>query len=476
MRLTFTPSVLFSFLFITYLDAFDGDIHDIFLPNGMKVIIMEKTSKPYVGIGVYYNVGAHDELAGMRGINRIVLNLMDLGTEKYPRAKKQQLYNTYNSPNDRWSNMDMTGFVSELPKSELERGLDIESDRMQNPTIDTESLGLAKKEYKTQLSKYKMDILSRSLDQPRMDMFPKDHPYRIEEMGILENVDTLSLRTCKRFFNQYYAPNNSVLVLVGDIDPQQIIPLIYQYFGTIQPSNDIPPDPGLTYTIKKSKKILKYDLFTPEAGWMDGQAIYMNFLLPSSRNEDIFIVRAIEKFLDFDKQQDRFMDKMITKNRRQVAAFVPFTEPRLGQSNFFIISWNIFKRGSTKKIKRSFLSTFKYLGEFGVHENLIEQYRKNKLIGIHNDNRNFARIATKLGWAELIHGSYKYYQQELEIIKKLNNEDIKRVINTYLNDDNLYIAEIHFNKPRWWARYIIGPIFNTLLPFFPGIDPNSTLR
>ena len=89
MASKFLPSLLFSFLFMSSSYALDGDMYDFFLPNGMKVILMEKHATPKIGLGVYYNVGSHDELWGQKGITPIIYRLVSEGTEKYPKEKQR---------------------------------------------------------------------------------------------------------------------------------------------------------------------------------------------------------------------------------------------------------------------------------------------------------------------------------------------------------------------------------------------------
>ena len=132
MKIKTLPSILFIILFFSISNALDGDLYDFFLPNGMKVILMEKHSAPKVGLGVYYNVGSHDEKWGQKGINRIVRDLILAGTNKFPSdlllTKRHEFATGYGDSFGK----DITYFYSELPKNELDFGLDYESNRMRN--------------------------------------------------------------------------------------------------------------------------------------------------------------------------------------------------------------------------------------------------------------------------------------------------------------------------------------------------------
>ena len=90
--------------------ALDGDMYDFFLPNGMKVILMEKHATPKIGLGVYYNVGSHDELWGQKGITPIINRLVFEGTEKYPKEKLRELRDKFSMDKGDRDNMDITFF------------------------------------------------------------------------------------------------------------------------------------------------------------------------------------------------------------------------------------------------------------------------------------------------------------------------------------------------------------------------------
>jgi len=115
MTTKFFPSLLLSVLFISNSTAFDGDIHDFYLPNGLKVILMEKHAAPKVAVSVFYNVGSKNEIDGQRGITRLIVNLMSKGTKKYSAEKATRIRTEYNAHYGDNSNRDRTYFYTELP-------------------------------------------------------------------------------------------------------------------------------------------------------------------------------------------------------------------------------------------------------------------------------------------------------------------------------------------------------------------------
>ena len=82
--------LLYSLIFLSYALTYEGDTYDFFLPNGLKVILMEKHSAPKVAVSIFYNVGSHDEPDGQKGINELISTAILQGTEKYPSEFRQK--------------------------------------------------------------------------------------------------------------------------------------------------------------------------------------------------------------------------------------------------------------------------------------------------------------------------------------------------------------------------------------------------
>ena len=108
----------------------------------------------------------------------------------------------------------------------------------------------------------------------------------------------------------------------------------------------------------------------------------------------------------------------------------------LGYSGFFIYSFNVFRTGSINKINKQVLSTFKYIGDNGIDNKLLEQYKRLEFLEEYEEYYSYNLIARRLVRAELILGDYKYYNRKIELLKELSNDDIMRVVTKYFDNDN----------------------------------------
>ena len=117
MKLKLPPTFLYSLISFSFLTALDGDIYDFFLPNGLKVILMEKHASPKVAVSVFYNVGSHDEPDGHKGITKLIYYMMLEGTSKFPKSDEKIMIELKAHLWDGVSS-DRTYFSLEVPNEE----------------------------------------------------------------------------------------------------------------------------------------------------------------------------------------------------------------------------------------------------------------------------------------------------------------------------------------------------------------------
>ena len=92
MNLKILSFIIYSFILISFSKALDGEMYDFFLPNGLKVILMEKHTAPKAAVSFFYNVGSHDEMEGQKGITNLVLSIIGEGTSKNPRLEYEKKF------------------------------------------------------------------------------------------------------------------------------------------------------------------------------------------------------------------------------------------------------------------------------------------------------------------------------------------------------------------------------------------------
>jgi len=211
------------------------------LENGLKVVVQEDHTTPVVSVHVMYHVGSKHERPGRTGFAHLFEHLMFQGSEHVRDDAHfryvQDAGGTLNGST--W--FDRTNYFETLPSNELELGLWLESDRMGffESAITQEKLDNQRDVVKNERRQsYENRPYGLAVETVLAMAYPEGHPYRHPTIGYMEDLDAASLDDVREFFRTYYAPDNAVLVLVGDLEAERGFDLAERYFG------EIPSGPG----------------------------------------------------------------------------------------------------------------------------------------------------------------------------------------------------------------------------------------
>ncbi|MCU4164743.1 M16 family metallopeptidase [Carboxylicivirga caseinilyticus] len=206
------------------------------LSNGLRVVVHVDRSTPLAAINILYNVGAKNEHPDKTGFAHLFEHLMFGGSKNIP---------SYDAPlqrvggdNNAWTNNDVTNYYLTLPAENLETGFWLESDRMLELDFSEKSLEVQRK---VVIEEYKQ----RYLNQPYGDipllvgpMAYKVHPYQWPTIGKdISHIENATLDDVKHFFFSHYAPNNAIMVVSGNVDPDNVFKLADKWFGDIPNRN-----------------------------------------------------------------------------------------------------------------------------------------------------------------------------------------------------------------------------------------------
>src|SRR3989344_568322 len=205
------------------------------LDNGLTVLVHEDHKAPVVAVSVWYNVGSKDEPACKTGFAHLFEHLMFGGSENAPGSYFTPMRNMGATDMNGTTWFDRTNYFETVPTPALEQALFMESDRMgyMLGAISQETLDLQRGV--VQNEKRQGDNQPYGLNQYKQleALFPEGHPYRHSTIGSMADLDAASMETVRDWFRSNYGPNNSVLVLAGDITPAKARELTEKYFGPI---------------------------------------------------------------------------------------------------------------------------------------------------------------------------------------------------------------------------------------------------
>jgi zinc protease len=212
------------------------------LDNGLTLIVHEDHKAPIVAVNVWYHVGSKNEKQGKTGFAHLFEHLMFNGSENYN--------DDYFKPFDRvgatgmngTTNFDRTNYFQEVPKNALDMALWMESDRMGHllGAIDQAKLDEQRGVVQNEKRQGENQPYGKVFTTAFRNIFPAGHPYSWPVIGYMEDLEAASLEDVQEWFTEYYGAANAVLVVAGDVEPQQVLERAKHFFG------HIPSGPPLT--------------------------------------------------------------------------------------------------------------------------------------------------------------------------------------------------------------------------------------
>jgi zinc protease len=221
--------------------SFNVPFSQFSLENGLRVVLSEDHSAPVVAVAVYYDVGSRNEVKGRSGFAHLFEHMMFQGSENIGKAEHFKYVESNGGTLNASTHADFTNYYDYLPSNQLELALWLESDRMRSLKITPENLKNQKEAVKEE-KRLSYDNQAYWPALLKMDeMVFRNWANSHSSIGSMEDLDAASIDDVKQFFNTYYAPNNAVLAIAGDIDPAQTEALVRKYFGTIPRQPSTPP-------------------------------------------------------------------------------------------------------------------------------------------------------------------------------------------------------------------------------------------
>jgi predicted Zn-dependent peptidase len=225
------------------------------LPNGLRLIISEDHLAPVAAVNVWYGVGSKHEEQGRTGFAHLFEHVMFQGSANVGKAEHIALVQAAGGTMNGTTWLDRTNYFETMPSHQLELALWLEADRMGTllDALSQENLDNQREVVKNEKRwSYDNRPYGSWVEKLLGSIFPEGHPYHHPTIGSMEDLDAASIEDVSAFFRLHYAPNNAVLSVVGDVEPDQVRTWVERYFGSIPSNPNLPvplPDMALPPSI-----------------------------------------------------------------------------------------------------------------------------------------------------------------------------------------------------------------------------------
>ncbi|MER8963215.1 pitrilysin family protein [Mesorhizobium sp. M0701] len=219
----------------------DGVVTDFLLDNGMEVVVIPDHRAPIVTHMVWYKIGSADEPPGKSGIAHFFEHLMFKATSNHAAGELDRAVAAIGGSDNAFTSYDYTAFHETVVPQALGEMMGFEADRMRNLILNDDVIKTERdvilEERRSRIDSNPQAVLDEEIDATLW----QNEPYRIPVIGWMQEMEKLNRTDAMAFYNKYYTPNNAVLVVAGDVEPETVKALAEKTYGKIARGPDLPP-------------------------------------------------------------------------------------------------------------------------------------------------------------------------------------------------------------------------------------------
>ncbi|HXA65394.1 MAG TPA: pitrilysin family protein [Bryobacteraceae bacterium] len=397
------------------------------LDNGLRIVMSEDHSAPTYAISVTYNVGSHNERAGRTGFAHLFEHMMFQGSGHVGKGEHMILVENNGGSMNGTTTEDRTNYFEAFAANQLDLGLFLEADRMRSLVISQANLdnqrNAVQEERRSSLDNQPYGKTAEVVQDLVYDNFANKH----DVIGSMEDLNAATVKDVQEFFRIYYAPNNAVLTLVGDIQADEALAKIKKYFGEI-PAQPAPPVPDLSEpkpTGERRKTIEDAFAQTPR--------LDIVFKVPPGNTEDWYALYVLANALG-SGQASRLYQTLVKEKELAVNVFTEVEDHR-GPSTFDIAIM-VRPGKDLKEVEKAVYAEIERLKTDPIADWELQKVR------LSTRRLTAQRLQSTLFRAYLIGEMAVFYNDPNLIntrfskIQNVSKEDIERVAKTYLMENN----------------------------------------
>jgi len=402
------------------------------LENGLKVLLAEDHGIPNVALFTFFRVGSRNERAGLTGVSHFIEHMMFNGTAKIGPGEFDRRMEFRGGSNNAYTSQDLTAYTDWFPAAALETMIEMEADRMQGLAFVPEALeserGVVASERRLGVENDNDGLLGENVVATAI----MAHPYHWDVIGWMSDIQSWRRDEILAYYRSFYAPNNAVLILVGDFDSAKALELIKRYYSPI-PSGTPPPT---VTTVEPPQLGTKQVTIRKEAQTPSFQMVFHS---PAGRDNDFPPLSILDKVL-LQGESSRLYRRLVRQEQLAISVrgglaetIDPFlfsieVKPRQGAD---LVRLESVIGEELEKVRTEAVSE----SEFQKALNMI---RSNFYAGL----QTISGKANQLGFAEIMYNDYERLFTIMDRYSALKREDVREAARKYLTDNNKTVGKL----------------------------------
>ncbi|MBX3581596.1 MAG: insulinase family protein [Rhizobiaceae bacterium] len=402
------------------------------LDNGMEVVVIPDHRAPIVTHMVWYKVGSADEPAGKSGIAHFFEHLMFKGTAKHKAGEYAARIAAMGGSENAFTSDDFTAYYQTVPPEALPDMMEYEADRMRNLILTDAVIGperdVVLEERRMRIETSPEALLSEEVEATLY----QNHPYRVPVIGWMHEIEKLNRTDAVAFYDQYYAPNNAILVVAGDVDADHVRALAEKTYGQVRRGPDLPPrlrpqepeqNTARTVTMTDAR------VTTPSYS--------KSWLVPSYNTAEPGEAEALDLLSEIlgGGLRSRIYQALVVKSGLASSAGAYFNGSRLDEGSFSVYG---APRGTAKleEVQQAVDAEIARIATEGVDDQELEAARNRFVRSMIFARDNQSSMANIYGASLATGSTVQEIDEWPERLKKVTAADIQRVAAKYIKAGN----------------------------------------
>jgi len=412
---------------------FSIDFEQYQLDNGLDVILAVDKSDPIVSVAIQYHVGSNREVTGRTGFAHLFEHMMFQRSENIGEDQFfKKIQNVGGTLNGGTSN-DGTIYFEVVPNNALELALWMESDRMGYMINTVTNASFANQQNVVQNEKRQMvdnQPYGHTSYVIGKNLYPEGHPYSWTVIGEMEDLFNATIEDVKEFHEKFYVTNNATLALVGDFNPVKAKELIKKYFGEIPKGNEVKDPEPLPVTLTETKKLFHEDNFAKTAQFR------MAWPTVEQYHPDAYPLNFLGDLLAYGKKAPMY--KVLVKEKKLTSRTTAYNSALEIAGRFnVIITANA--EVSLDDVEKAIFESFTRFEDEGITERDMERLKAYLETSYYNGLSSVFYKSYQLARYNEYAGDPSQLEKEIDLLKAVTIDDVKRVYNKYIKDKP-YIA------------------------------------
>ena len=424
MTLAFSPAATAQTLMPSKL-AFHGK-----LDNGLEIVVVPDHRAPVVTHMVWYRVGGADEPPGKSGIAHFLEHLMFKGTDKVPAGEFSKIVARLGGQDNAFTSQDITAYFQRVAKEKLGQVMGMEADRMANLKLDEKEVLTERKVIREERRSRVDNDPSALLQEQMMAALYTAHPYHTPVIGWDTEMRNLSREDALRYYKKFYAPNNAILVVTGDVDPEEVVALAKETYGKI-PANPEVGGPRLRPAEPEPLAERRVILRDGRVGKATFERYYLAPSFHTATGREAEALQLLARIIG-SSNTSRIYNTLVRDEKKASSASAYYSGLALdtGRFGFYAVA------AGDAKLEDIEASIDRVIGDVirkGVTEEELERAKTTEIANLVYSSDSQQSLAHTYGWNLAIGRTVEDVEARPERLKAVSAKDVQEVAAKYLD-------------------------------------------